>query len=148
MVNRLKVLIIWAFRECENKHSHQESHYTPGWCFSTWRDSISDPRVLQNHLLLLFIGAEQKAVSLLTQVVRTFQVPDHRQLLLQGLHLGNCRRHHILVMDRNGGMLKTNQLAQFSCPETCGPMRSSTSIDHYKTFQSKISLVYRFYFLF
>lgn len=57
------------FKYNRNLYRMSQQTLLKGAELGTWRDSISDPRVLQHHLLLFFIRAKEQAVSLLTQVV-------------------------------------------------------------------------------
>lgn len=84
----------------------------------TWRYSVCDPGVLQFHLLHLLIGAKQKTVPFLSQVIRALEVPDNCQLLLQSLHLWYRCRDYVLVMHRDGRMVKPNHFPDFPGPKT------------------------------
>ena len=104
----------------------------------TWRHSVSDPGVLQYHLLHLLVGPEQQAVPLLAEVVRALQVPDDGQLRLQGLHLRHRRCDDVLVVNRDSGVLEANQVAHLSGPESC----------HQSTYVCKSTIIINHHILF
>lgn len=86
----------------------------------TWRDTIGDPRILDLHLLLTLIRPKQKPIPLLAEIIGPFQVPEHRELLLQGLHFWDGGGNHILMLDWDERVFQANHFTHLTCPKPLG----------------------------
>ena len=80
--------------------------------------NYAHPFVHGFHCLLGFVRPDEDAVSLLSQVERSLQVPQDGQLGREGLDLRHGLGHHVLVLNRDQRQELAVLGSNFLGPET------------------------------
>lgn len=80
-------LILWPAPSLGEDKMYMSNKHILSFAKLTWRDSVGDPRILNFHLLLTFIWTKQEPIPFLSEVVRPFQVTEHREFSFQSFYL-------------------------------------------------------------